>query len=444
LGAGLYLLQGRDTHGLPNFQRLAGDLPNQTVDKLLEAPDGTIWASTDNGLATVDPVSFAIHPIRQAGGIGILNYWNSSGAISPAGLAMFGGQGGLTVIDPALAKPSAYVAPVAVTDVTIGGKPAPPSAFSRFYPEAVLEVSPGENSFAVEFAALDYADPMQNLYSYRLAGYDHDWIETPATRRLASYTNLPTGHYRLELRGSNRNGVWGEPLSIRVYVRPAWFQTVWAKIGAAFLFLLSLFALFQLGRRVAAARQRELEQQVSLRTEELRQSQLQLEEMAYYDSLTGLANRRMFAERFRRLLAMKRRQPGGFCLLTFDMDYFKAINDECGHGAGDALLKEVALRLAPVVRELDCFARMGGDEFAMLLDQPYNEKNVEIVCLRIAASLSEPLMHEGLSLTATFSIGVAAFPQDGEDEDTLFKSADIALYQVKRGGRNGWRKYRDE
>ncbi len=444
LGGGICVMEGRDSKGKPQFQRLTGDLPSQNVNTLLEAQDGTIWASTDSGLASVDPNSFATRAIRRQDGIGVLDYWNGSGAVAPDGRVMFGGVGGLTIVDPKLLKTTDYAAPVAVTDAIVGGLAVAPSLFSDSNPTAVLEVSPAANSFALEFSALDYAAPMENRYAYRLDGYDHDWIATEPTRRLASYTNLPPGRYTLELRGSNRNGAWGETLKIPVFVRPAWFQTVWAKIGAGFLFMLSLFALYQLGRRVAAARQRELEQQVLLRTEELRQSQLKLEEMAYYDSLTGLPNRRMLAERFRHLLALKRRERGRFWLLLFDMDRFKSINDVHGHDAGDALLKEVADRLGPLIRESDCFARMGGDEFAILLGQSCEEKDIDTVCSKIRASFDQPLLYEGISLDASFSIGAAVFPEDGESEEALFKAADLALYEIKRAGRDGWRRYRAE
>jgi diguanylate cyclase (GGDEF)-like protein len=162
--------------------------------------------------------------------------------------------------------------------------------------------------------------------------------------------------------------------------------------------------------------------------------------MAYYDSLTGLANRRMFHECFRRMLTLKRRQEGRFALILFDMDRFKEVNDTYGHVAGDELLKAVAERLHPVVRESDCLARLGGDEFAILAAGLSDQEGIASLCAKIADTFSKPLLFEGKELAVTFSIGVAVYPDDGEGEGKLLQCADEALYRVKRAGRNGWRR----
>jgi diguanylate cyclase (GGDEF)-like protein len=168
--------------------------------------------------------------------------------------------------------------------------------------------------------------------------------------------------------------------------------------------------------------------------------------MAYYDSLTGLANRRMFGECFRRMLALNSRQKERFALLTFDIDHFKQVNDTHGHAAGDALLRAVASRLSPLVRDSDCFARLGGDEFALLAaeidEDGIGEESVAAIAAKISGCFADPVEVDGVSLSATFSIGVALYPEDGTDQETLLRSADAALYEVKREGRNGWRRFR--
>ena len=172
---------------------------------------------------------------------------------------------------------------------------------------------------------------------------------------------------------------------------------------------------------------------------ELQLSQQKLEQLAYSDALTGLPNRRMFNDCFRRLLALKHRQQGIFALLVIDLDAFKQINDTHGHDAGDAVLMEVARRLERMVRASDCFARVGGDEFFMLLAEPTEMSAVEYVCCRMIESFAELVQFRGLSLRVTVSIGAALYPGDGETQDSLYKSADLALYRVKRNGGNGWR-----
>jgi len=434
--------------GQPQFQRLVSGLPNENVDKLLQTPDGKIWVSTDDGIAVIDPSTLSVHALQRSDGVAIQVYWTTAGAVGDDGRLAFGGMGGLTVISPNRLRPWTYVPPVVVTDARIGGKPVPESRFNEQLPGDVIVVSPAKNSLEVEFAALDYTAPERNRYGYRLLGFDPDWISTDAGHRLLSYTNLRPGRYTLQLRGSNRDGVWGRTREIRIRVLPAWYRTVWARIGEVLLGLLLVGSLVKLERMRARSRQHSLERQVALRTAELeritaelQESQRKLEQMAYSDSLTGLPNRRMFTECFRRLLALKRRQNGSFALIVVDLDAFKQINDTHGHNAGDEVLNEVARRVGRIVRESDCFARVGGDEFALLLAEAQDIVAIQHLCRTIAACFADPIEFDGNLLSATVSIGAALFPEAGETQDNLYKAADVALYTVKRRGGAGWHLY---
>jgi diguanylate cyclase (GGDEF)-like protein len=435
-GGGINLLEGSDSAGRPRFRRLVEGLPNANIDVLLEGPDGRIWASTDAGIISIDPQTFKIQVLlQQPDGVAIAAYWNNSGAVSKSmGMLLFGGLGGLTAVRPARLNRWDYIPPVVVTDARIGGRQVSESAFNQQREGQPVTIAPDANSLMVEFAALDYTAPQHNRYAYRLDGFDQQWITTDPTRRLASYTNLPPGNYQLELRGSNRVGAWGKVLTVKIRVLPAWYQTIWAKIAFALAGLLLLAGGFQVGTAYLRARQRALEEL----TAELQESKLQLEQLAYSDSLTGLPNRRMFNECFRRLLALKQRQKGIFALLVIDLDAFKQINDTHGHDVGDAVLVEVARRLTKMVRASDCFARVGGDEFFMLLSEPGAMAAVEYVCGRMVAGFAEPVVFRDLALPVTVSIGAALYPNGGETQDSLYKSADLALYRVKRDGGNGW------
>jgi diguanylate cyclase (GGDEF)-like protein len=445
-GGGIDVLEGRDASGRMRFRRLLKGLPNTNVNMLLEAADGHIWASTDDGLAVVDPESFAIQAMRAPDGVAIQEYWTTAGAATPDGRLIFGGLGGMTVIQPEQVRPWTYAAPIVVTDARIGSKQIPAGELNGAGHSQALRIEPGDGSLTVEFAALDYTAPELNQYAYRLVGFDRAWIVTDPTRRLASYTNLPPGDYRLELRGSNRAGAWSETRVVSIQVLPTWYQTIWFRLLMVLLGALVLGGVFLAATAYLRARQRELERQVALRTAELekmttelQQSQQQLEQMAYSDSLTGLPNRRMFNEYFRRLLALKRRQRGTFVLMVIDMDDFKDVNDTHGHDAGDALLQAVGTRLGRIVRESDCFARLGGDEFAMLLAESSDLAGIAHVCGLIEESFREPVRFRDVEMRPTLSIGVAFYPDGGETQDSLFKTADLALYEVKRGGGNGWR-----
>ena len=131
-------------------------------------------------------------------------------------------------------------------------------------------------------------------------------------------------------------------------------------------------------------------------------------------------------------------------LLLVDVDEFKGINDTYGHDAGDAFLVETSNRLQSAVRSTDQVARLGGDEFSILLIGRHDEEWLNKICDRIVGSFSAPVMFNDGSIRATVSVGVASFPKDGDTQEILYKSADIALYEAKRLGRNNWQKYRPE
>ncbi|MDN4634549.1 GGDEF domain-containing protein [Sphingomonas sp. PsM26] len=171
----------------------------------------------------------------------------------------------------------------------------------------------------------------------------------------------------------------------------------------------------------------------------LRTVQDELEHFAYFDALTSLANRRMFIEHLGRLITLSGRYGTRFVLLLIDLDRFKDINDTLGHDAGDALLVEISARLRRAVRADDQVARLGGDEFAVILQDADNVDEIKQICTRIADSFSKEVQFNGERITPSTSVGVAVFPEDGDQEATLYKSADIALYEAKRGGRNTWR-----
>ena len=163
----------------------------------------------------------------------------------------------------------------------------------------------------------------------------------------------------------------------------------------------------------------------------------ELERLARHDALTGLPNRSLFTEKADAALARMRRHGEAFAVLMLDLDRFKSVNDSFGHPAGDALLREIARRLLNTVREVDCVARFGGDEFAVL-QAPCTDQKAGVIALsdRILAAVTEPYDFNGRKLILETSIGIALAPQDGDDVDALIKHADLALYRAKAEGRN--------
>ena len=163
--------------------------------------------------------------------------------------------------------------------------------------------------------------------------------------------------------------------------------------------------------------------------------------MAMHDGLTGLPNRVMFDERLTRALAQARRHARALAVLFVDLDRFKLINDTLGHEAGDSVLRDAAQRLIDNLRAGDTVARLGGDEFVILLEEVMDPLYIGAVSRKLIEALAAPFTIGGREYCVTASIGVAAFPEDGQDGTTLLKNADIAMYRAKEKGKNGFEFY---
>lgn len=171
---------------------------------------------------------------------------------------------------------------------------------------------------------------------------------------------------------------------------------------------------------------------------ERKRTQLRLEQLAHEDPLTGLFNRRMFHVRLSHLIARTRRAEQYFAVFFIDLDHFKSVNDKFGHDVGDSLLKEVAQRIVAGVREHDTAARMGGDEFAVLVEDLQDPEEAQEVAKRLVKSLGAPYSSSSGPLHVTSSIGVAVFPDAADNQEELLNCADAAMYEVKRTSRNGY------
>lgn len=164
-----------------------------------------------------------------------------------------------------------------------------------------------------------------------------------------------------------------------------------------------------------------------------------MESLALSDPLTGLANRRLLADRVAMAILHARRNHSAMAVVVLDLDGFKQINDSLGHAAGDAVLKSVAKRLVATVREEDTVARVGGDEFLIALWQVSSAEDAASVVQKLIEALAQPHDIEIDSVCVTASAGVGFYPADGEDAGTLIESADQAMYRAKRGGKNAYR-----
>jgi diguanylate cyclase (GGDEF)-like protein/PAS domain S-box-containing protein len=174
---------------------------------------------------------------------------------------------------------------------------------------------------------------------------------------------------------------------------------------------------------------------------ERRRDQEAIVHMAYHDALTGLPNRLLFADRLDVALAQARRNTDKVCLIAIDLDRFKIINDTLGHSTGDELLRGAAGRLEKLVRAGNTVARIGGDEFIILLAACESAEDGIIVAQRLVEAFRLPFTLEAGSYHSTASAGLSVFPDDGSDAESLLRAADIAMYAAKDGGRDTFRHY---
>lgn len=186
--------------------------------------------------------------------------------------------------------------------------------------------------------------------------------------------------------------------------------------------------------RTAALEQtmRQLEGEI----DERRQVEERLDHLAHHDPLTGLANRLMFGEQFKKSISIASRSGRQLGLLFIDLDRFKDVNDTLGHAVGDELLVAVTRRLAANLRSGDTLARLGGDEFVCILEDITGPRDATLVADKIIGLMTTPVVIQEHELFVSASIGISLFPGDGEDADVLLRNADAAMYQAKAHGRN--------
>ena len=208
-----------------------------------------------------------------------------------------------------------------------------------------------------------------------------------------------------------------------------------ATVGSALLILLTTI-LGRMSWQLARARVRENEANLA--------HALRIEYLAYHDGLTALPNRSLFNKLLGQAISQAHRSNKQLAVAFIDLDRFKQINDTLGHEAGDALLKEVASRLKTCLRDSDIVARLGGDEFVVLLTELTDEKYAATVAQKILTAIAKPFILLGQEFRVTASIGISTYPLDGQDEQTLTKNADIAMYQAKEDGKNNFQFYSEK
>ncbi len=382
-----------DADGRLRFHAVAGvGLSSIYIESIEGDDDGMLWATGATGageaaLIRIDPAG-GVKYYFASDGINGGDFFDGAALRDVDGTLYFGSMQGFTTVRPSAVRSNTIAPNVALVDLTVSNRslrklPRPQGVVleGALSDPKHLTLPWNEATFSVEFAAMHFADPQRNRYAYRLEGFDPDWIYTDAAHRTATYTNLVPGHYTLQVKAANKNGVWSENgLMLAVTVPPPFWATWWFRVMTAALAVAALTLAYRW--RVAHLRRRQmrLEWLVQQRTSELARKNdalsdayAALESLSVTDPLTGLHNRRYLEQKLpddlnlalRRHEAEGAGKPQNASLIFFliDLDHFKLVNDRYGHAAGDEVLVEVRRRLQLVFRESDYLVRWGGEEF---------------------------------------------------------------------------------
>ncbi|MBD9367592.1 ligand-binding sensor domain-containing diguanylate cyclase [Xanthomonas sp. XNM01] len=438
-------------------------VPVDAVFQLVPDRVGNAWISSNRGVlrSTMQALNAAadgrVLPIAMDRYTEIDGLVSSQGNGSSApstilrrdGSVWLATAGGVASVDPArmqryLSRPAP---PAVVEGVQVDGQAV------AWQDGAVI---PGGQRLTVSYAGLSYLFSERIRYRTRLLGLDSQWIDR-GQQRSVEFLSLPPGNYTLQIAAAHPDGEWSREAAAWTFtVQPLWWQRASVRLAATLAALLGLIALYRYLIHRYRNRNLELERQVHERTRDLRQqterllvadrernelldqlrSQAEISErQAREDALTGLANRRHFDEVLARELAVARRGGRPLCLAMIDIDHFKRINDTWSHSTGDQVLREVGRVLAADCRSSDLLARLGGEEFALLMVDTRLEAAVA-ACERLRGRFRAHGDWAGVEgLQVTFSAGVVACSAD-DTPASLFRRVDEALYRAKREGRD--------
>jgi diguanylate cyclase (GGDEF)-like protein len=418
--------------GIDRVHLQHGDL---TVEKAVQRPgtdglvyflefdaSGRLWAGTERGVDMWNGSRWSHYDTSD----GLA--WNDCDlngfAEESDGTVWIGTSGGLSQFKPRKRLSPEMPIQVVFTKLVIGGKDVSGQNNPSFGIHA--------NSLIARYSALNVSNENRILFRYKLKGTNSTWTET--TQRELQFAELAPGAYRLEIEAQDGEGVWsGREAEFAFRILTPWYSSWWFVGICGLLPVLVAGSVARLRMLSAQRRERELQQ--------LKAAHDEITNLAFFDPLTGLPNRRLLLDRLRQTLAASIRSNRKRALLFVDLDDFKTLNDTLGHHIGDLLLQEVARRIIASIRETDTVARLGGDEFVVLL-QDLSETpedaaaQAKHVAEKILSTLHQPYLLDGRECRSSSSIGITVFgnPQDSTNE--VLQQADIAMYQAKAAGRN--------
>ena len=390
---------------------------------------GRLWAGTERGVDTWDGASWSHYDTRD--GLAWDDCNLNAFAEEADGTVWIGTSGGLSRFKQRAERAPEAAPEVVFTKLVMG----PTNVFGQRNPSFSIH----SNSLLARYAAPNAPREDAVIFRYRLEGTNSTWTETD--KRELRFAQLAPGAYRLQIEARDADGVWsGHGAEYPFEILTPWYKTWWF-VGTCGLIPLSVAAgLLRLRMLAAQRREHELQRIVDEKTADLRRVNEDLLRLSSVDSLTGLANRRVFDQTLRMECARLKRIGSAVSLLMLDIDHFKALNDSEGHQRGDEYLKLVGSELRRhAKRQIDLAARYGGEEFAVILPETDGSGAAQVAeAMRLAiASLQLPHPASPVAPFLTISAGVATATRQWHSSlEELIAAADQALYGAKRMGRN--------
>ncbi|WP_100643039.1 ligand-binding sensor domain-containing diguanylate cyclase [Alteromonas facilis] len=443
-GSGIYSL--KDVDGSMEFEALypQSHLATLSVGGVQQGESGNLWVSTTEGVAHVDQQNKSIGYFNKKNGAYSEGYYINHSVRTQQGEIFFGGPRGMSHFYPKDIALSRWEPDIVLTSLLVLNKPIQPNPKDVAHATLIdpihiadrIALQHTDNVFSIEFSALDFSAPENNQYAFKLEGFDTDWNTAIARHRVATYTNLDPGRYKLRVRGTNKDGVWSDKeASINIVVTPPWYWNTWSKALWGVLILMLITGMYRWRIWSFQIRSEELRKLVEKRTKDLEESNRKLHLLSTVDELTGLKNRRDFRAHAEIELDRYKRQEIPFSMLMIDIDHFKAINDECGHACGDEVLVECSKVMQNLTRKHDLLARWGGEEFIMLAVNT-DLKTAVVTAEKIRSAIEQSTFNiNNRALNITITIGVSEI-QPEQSLDECINIADKKLYEGKRNGRN--------
>jgi len=386
---------------------------------------GRLWVGTDRGVNVLD----GAHWRHYDSGDGLV--WDDTNmnafAAMPDGTVWIGTSGGLSRFAPHPRSQQNPPPKLAFTTLVLGRL----DVSGQNNPSASIKA----NSLDVRYAVLNTPADRDLRFRYRLEGGNSAWTET--TQHELHFANLAPGEYVLEVEGKDSSGDWGnQPADFAFHILTPWYLTWWFLAVCGLVPVLAGMGLVRW--RIAQLEKHERE------VKDLMEAHQVINNLAFYDPLTSLPNRRLLLDRLQQSLTVSARTGNLRGLLFIDLDNFKSLNDTLGHSIGDMVLQETARRLAGTVRKSDTAARLGGDEFVVILEDMGSAleaaaTQAEGIAEKILGAISQPYIMVGRECLTSASVGITVFGGQGETTNEVLQQADIALYQAKSSGRNSVR-----